>query len=90
MRWRPLRGLGVLAYGVYLMHDAVNYILHGLLRGSEPSVSSLSAGSVTVLAFALTLTLAYVSWRWFERPLVRIGQAIPYRESVTRTAEIPA
>jgi peptidoglycan/LPS O-acetylase OafA/YrhL len=61
-----------------LLHVPVLRIVHFTLRGDFPSVTGGTAQAVTVLAFALTLVLAALSWRFLEGPIVRWGQRARY------------
>jgi peptidoglycan/LPS O-acetylase OafA/YrhL len=73
-----LRQLGNVSYGVYLIHQIVNGLCHGLLLARLPSVSDLPGMSVTLIALAITLGLARLSQVWFESPLIRFGHTFDY------------
>jgi peptidoglycan/LPS O-acetylase OafA/YrhL len=80
LRHPLLARLGVISYGVYLLHETVNGALHGLLRGARPDFTTAPAMLVTGLSLAVTLALAELSWRWFEGRWVAWGQErFPYR-----------
>ena len=52
MRLSPLRNLGIIAYGVFLIHLAMDGLAHGLISGNDFSaIHDLSDGAVTLLAF---------------------------------------
>jgi peptidoglycan/LPS O-acetylase OafA/YrhL len=78
LRWGPLAALGRISYTTYLLHLPILRIVHFTLRGDFPSITGGTAQAVTVLAFALTLVLAALSWRFFEGPIVRWGHRAPY------------
>jgi peptidoglycan/LPS O-acetylase OafA/YrhL len=65
LEWAPLRGLGVVSYGVYLWHlvvfEAVGRHAHGL-----PALARV--------VIALTVTAAFVACSWWlvERPFLRL------------------
>jgi len=80
-RIAPLRYLGNLAYCVYLIHIPVNALCHSLIRHQPPTLASIPDALVTLLAFALTVTLARLSWVYFERPLLRQGHCFRYTAS---------
>jgi peptidoglycan/LPS O-acetylase OafA/YrhL len=64
----PLRWLGRISYGAYVFH-AIPYVLFGHLAGrytSHPRVAT------AVMGFCSTLLLAWASFRWFERPFIRL------------------
>lgn len=77
-RWGPLRELGKVSYCVYIIHRAVNWALHRYVLHSEPRFDGWSAIGVTLLAFAATMALAELSWRYFESPLIRRGHRYSY------------
>jgi len=78
MRWHPLRWLGGISYCVYILHDAFNYFAHGILLHAEPQIYNLAGVAVTFLALGLTFTVAVLSWRYFESPLIRRGHNHSY------------
>lgn len=78
MRWTPLQGLGIISYGVYLLHIPVAGLLHGLVSQKKISVTTFSDGMTTLLALILTLVLASVSWRFFEKPIIAWGHSFLY------------
>lgn len=73
-----LRGLGILAYGVYLLHQAVNGLAHGLLLDRPPAFGTAPEIAVTLCAAAATIAVALLSWRMFEKPLVAWGHSVRY------------
>jgi peptidoglycan/LPS O-acetylase OafA/YrhL len=73
-----LRELGRVSYCVYIIHVAVSMFCHRLLLHADPSIANLQAVGVSLFAFALTLVLAQLSWRFFEEPLLRRGHTIKY------------
>ena len=79
MRLRGLRHFGIIAYGVFLTHMAVNTLSHGLLLGKE-SVAFTGFPDVlaTVLAFLVTWFLAAMSWNFLEKPIVTWGHSFSY------------
>jgi peptidoglycan/LPS O-acetylase OafA/YrhL len=77
-RWRVLRGLGGISYGVYLLHQPVSGAVHLLAGHDFPRLNGPADGCLTLAALAVTLTLAAASWRWFEKKLVRRGRSFTY------------
>jgi peptidoglycan/LPS O-acetylase OafA/YrhL len=64
----PVRWVGTVSYGMYLLHVSAITAATRLLPhawGVTPCVFAL--------AFALTLGAAGASYRWFERPFLRLG-----------------
>lgn len=78
MRWRWLGHLGVISYCVYILHDTFNFIAHRILLHSRPQLYDFQGVAVTLLALALTLIVATISWRFFEKPLIRRGHSYSY------------
>ena len=66
-RWlRPLDSMGEISYGIYLWHlFAIEYVIH--VRGMK----QLEA---TAWVLGLTLLAAACSWRWFEKPFMRLAR----------------
>jgi peptidoglycan/LPS O-acetylase OafA/YrhL len=62
--------VGLISYGVYLLHESVNGALHSLLLRARPRFDTPAEMAVTTLAFGVTLAAAELSWRWFEKPFV--------------------
>jgi peptidoglycan/LPS O-acetylase OafA/YrhL len=78
MRGKWLRYLGRISYCVYLIHLTVNEWAHRILLGRSPSISDTRGISVTLFALLLTLFIASLSWRYFEKPLIAKGHAHSY------------
>lgn len=78
LRNAHLMRLGTLAYCTYLLHFPLiqggRRVLQVLLP-SHPEAAFLAGG---LLAIALTLVLAMLSWRFFEQPMLRRGHKYQY------------
>jgi len=85
-RWRFLGWLGGISYCVYLLHVGFNFFAHGILLHAEPKLYTLSQLAVTVFALLATLAVASLSWRFFERPLIRRGHGYSYGETAAESA----
>lgn len=66
----PLRWVGTVSYGMYLMHASAIAAARRLLPAAWSATPCVFA-----LAFALTLVAAGASYRWFERPFLLLGAA---------------
>src|SRR5919199_252739 len=79
-RIRPFGGLAVVAFGVFLLHMPILIFFQRLTTvGLLPQ-----AGSHYIIplgAFLLTLTLASISWIFFERRIVAWGRSFKYGDA---------
>lgn len=78
-RWGWLRWLGSIAYGVYLFHEFVRASLFGLIWSKAPVITSAPELLVSILALAFTLLGCWLSWTYFEKPLVTVGHRVRYQ-----------
>lgn len=65
LSWRPLAFIGVISYGIYLMHMLCANVIRRIVH--EDQGLMLFAGTT-----ALVVVVAYLSFRYFETPLLRI------------------
>jgi peptidoglycan/LPS O-acetylase OafA/YrhL len=77
-----LMWLGGLAYGVYLLHQTVLGLVFGALWHQEPFINGGYSLLTTLLAVAITLALAALSWQFFEKPFLDQNKA-SYRHCPT-------
>ncbi len=75
--------IGVISYGVYLLHLPVQGLLFWYLPGVEPTGSRIHF-LITLNALLLTVALAYVSWNYFEKKIVKWGHSFSYKKSMSR------
>ena len=78
MRIAPLRRLGGISYCVYIIHLTINELGHRFLMHQEPDLSHWQGILITCTALVLTLTIASLSWKFFEKPLIRRGHRFAY------------
>jgi len=71
---RPLAWLGQISFAVYLLHQPVNGLLHGLLLHKTPALLAPLDGAVTFAALLTTLALAWASFHVLEAPMLRYGR----------------
>ena len=81
LRNRILIWLGGISYGIYIIHTWISRLVHGLVSGAHPQMSSWSDTVTTLLALAVTLLVAHFSYRWVESRFIRFGHSIRYAEA---------
>jgi peptidoglycan/LPS O-acetylase OafA/YrhL len=79
LRARWLVGLGIVSYGVYLFHQAVSGLLHSAVFERPPRIDGGWSALLTLLALAVTLTLAAAARRLIEAPAIGFGRRLGYR-----------
>jgi peptidoglycan/LPS O-acetylase OafA/YrhL len=79
---RYLRQLGVYAYCLYLIHQAVIGLCYAAFRNSEPKILTIWSCWIPLLALFVCYWVAVVSWRYFESPLLDVGHRVGYTESL--------
>jgi peptidoglycan/LPS O-acetylase OafA/YrhL len=73
----PLTALGRISYGVYLFHAVILALVVEAQRFIPVNVSQQGIGRF-VVAGALTLVVACLSWLFFEKPLNALKRHFPY------------
>lgn len=70
LEWRPLRELGVVSYGAYLVHPFVSLsrVLQGL--SIDPGASAIWHAIVVALELVVTVVIARVAWQRLEKPVI--------------------
>lgn len=70
-RQRWLRWLGGISYTLYLVHDMVLHATFWAFTGSSsPKLDGLLEILLTCTSIIISLTLATLSWKYFEKPLI--------------------
>ena len=67
MSWRPVSGLGQISYGFYLFH----LIAFAFVGQTLHIISHSTKG--TFLSLGITLVFSYLSYRFYETPIIRLG-----------------
>lgn len=70
--------LGIIAYGVYLFHEAINWSAHAFFLNHVPQLQTIPDFFVTAIALLITIPLAYLSWNLYEKRIVAIGHSSRY------------
>jgi peptidoglycan/LPS O-acetylase OafA/YrhL len=86
-RSATLRWFGTISYALYLVHQPVAGLFHGVFLGGTPDIGGAAQVLVTCLAALASIGLAKASWHWLEAPILtrsrRVG--IPHAP----TAPVP-
>jgi peptidoglycan/LPS O-acetylase OafA/YrhL len=69
--WAPIRYLGKISYGIYMLHLPVMWFARPLV-GEKPSVWRF------IVLTALSIAAAALSWHLFEAPINALKRRIPY------------
>jgi peptidoglycan/LPS O-acetylase OafA/YrhL len=75
---KRLMQLGTLAYCTYLFHLPIIEFCDRLLQRGFSGAGSTIDVAAGMLGIAITLVVAALSWKYFERPLLRRGHAYKY------------
>jgi peptidoglycan/LPS O-acetylase OafA/YrhL len=79
LRAEGLQFLGAISYGLYLLHQPISGVLHGLLSGSIPDIGTRLQVAVTLLAILTSVGCAWISWKYLEEPLLRKARLLSYK-----------
>ena len=75
---RPLLYIGKISYGIYIYHVPVAYLMN--LNGSNWLKHVPLPIPYPLVLLTATVTLAAISWHFFESPINRLKRLFPYRE----------
>ncbi len=81
-RNRFLRRMGILAYGLYIFHQAVLWLVNALILHQAPRIQTVADVLVMLIAFATVLLIASASWSLFERKFIALGHQVKYSSPV--------
>lgn len=73
-----LTWIGLRSYAIYLLHQPVNGCLHAIFNHSSPIINSFYTGSITICALLLTFLIAELSFKFFEKPILRYAHRFKY------------
>jgi peptidoglycan/LPS O-acetylase OafA/YrhL len=76
MRWNVLRRLGTISYCLCLIHATIHYMGHEILLVAPPEIYDAKGIGVTLLTLGVSVGIAGLSWRYFEKPLVGRGHPV--------------
>ena len=73
--------LGIISYGVYIFHQAIQILVHAYFFHNEPEITQLPTAFATIFALFLTIVLAWLSWQFFEKSIVQWGHNWKYKKN---------
>ena len=73
-----LRWFGRISYALYLVHQPIAGLLHGLLLNGTPDVGTYAQVTVSLLAAGVSVAAAWASWRWLESPVLKLARALRF------------
>jgi peptidoglycan/LPS O-acetylase OafA/YrhL len=73
---------GRISYCIYLIHIPVLGLIHSYVLHSPPHIDSLASAAVTIFALLITVTIALLSWHFFELPLLNLAHRWKYRPAI--------
>jgi peptidoglycan/LPS O-acetylase OafA/YrhL len=79
LRWNCLRALGTIAYGTYLFHFLIFNAFFAIFRASAPRIVTSRDLLIACAALGATFAVCALSWRYFEKPLLRKGHSENYQ-----------
>jgi peptidoglycan/LPS O-acetylase OafA/YrhL len=90
LEMRPIVYFGQISYGLYLFHNLAPRVVKWLwevaaLTSDYPPNAFIGVGAPIVV----TILLASLSWRFYERPINRLKRHIPY-EGIARSPRPPS
>jgi peptidoglycan/LPS O-acetylase OafA/YrhL len=76
--WRsPVLGaFGMISYGLYMYHQAVNGLMHGLVTGQIPAIRNPHDLKVALAVMGIAIVVATISYFVMERPIRRFGRRL--------------
>jgi peptidoglycan/LPS O-acetylase OafA/YrhL len=78
LRARSLRFFGMISYSLYLVHQIVVGLFHGLVYGRAPRIEDASGAALTAAAFIVSVLLSYGIFKGIEQRAVAYGHRHVY------------
>lgn len=80
-RWRVLREFGKYSYCIYLTHAFFLAVSHWILGFNGLAKFGTEWITEITLGMSMTFLVAFLSWRYFEKPLVDYGHKFKYEKT---------
>jgi peptidoglycan/LPS O-acetylase OafA/YrhL len=80
---------GLISYALYMYHQAVNGLMHGIILNQVPKIESWLEFGVALGVIAVAVGLATLSYFFLEAPIRRLGHRVKF-EHAGRQAAMPA
>jgi peptidoglycan/LPS O-acetylase OafA/YrhL len=80
LNWGWLRKLGIIAYGVYLLHEGILDFLRCAIATMPGFLRSCPYEVVALVSIGVTILMAQLSWQKFEKPLVDFSHRYKYNQ----------
>lgn len=78
---RVLAFFGTTSYAIYLTHLPILWFAHRLVRGAEPSLSSLTGTMLTIACIPITVGVAVALTYLVEMPITAFGRRLHWKFS---------
>jgi peptidoglycan/LPS O-acetylase OafA/YrhL len=72
LRSRVAEFFARISYALYLVHINVLIFVFWMVRG-HPTIETIQGVALTALALAASALICFISYRYFEAPLIRMG-----------------
>jgi peptidoglycan/LPS O-acetylase OafA/YrhL len=73
-----LAWFGITSYGIYIFHQPISGMMHGLFRHESPSLGTGSGSLVTAASLLVTLAMAAISYYAYERKFIAFSHKFQY------------
>jgi peptidoglycan/LPS O-acetylase OafA/YrhL len=86
LTWRPLKYLGTISYGLYLIH-ILCFVLIGAVDLKMAKYGMSGDLAVVAVRIVLSISVASLMWYGFERPILRLKKYFVAKPSVPANKE---
>jgi peptidoglycan/LPS O-acetylase OafA/YrhL len=79
-----LAKIGLISYALYMYHQTVNGLVHGILFGGDPKITEWEHLLAAIAVLAISVGLATLSYIYFETPIRRYAATLAGTIASTR------